>query len=639
MVSVASIDDLRSYQNVSLYVDQAIFVLGYTVLGDDGGGPFLVTTVSPGADNGGTIIHSDTSGYYFTRMLNGSLLTVEMFGAVGDQTTNDTVAIQSGIDYLEDIGGGILNLSTDKRYKIAGSGLTIVGNAITLRGTGQLLNASTIQWAGTTGNCVTVTGQYSGVENIYFRGNYGDGGSAPTSGYAIKFTGCYHAFARQIRIDYCFNAILVDNSTETRLRELEFRYLFGTYGVRYYTLTGSGASYRCIIENLECDNPYPAAVDASDYSAWATNKAFTVGQVTLANNAVYYCSHAGTSSGSGTGPNNKTSFSVAITDGSAQWLFICNSLAWIVQDSNSSSLVVEDTDCIDGMYGLVIQDTDASGSSYPYEFKANDLECDHNFIIGVSLTAGNICQISNGSIISSVTNNGVLTASNWLGGLKIVNSRIFGNAQNGIYLNAGSDTTITGCTIAANSQQSSTTYQGVVLGATNTRSTIVGNNIGWDFAGTGSQAYGVKILSGATQFTVTGNDLYGNATGGLQDQSGGFSNSLSMTWPNTSQFTGETSVVHAATAAGSYQILNDKVLTLTESGTIASYTVTLPQDPVHEQEVWIYTQNIITTFTLTPGSGQSISSDAGTISTMGARKTIALIYDLPSLTWHGLLFT
>lgn len=51
----------------------AIDVLGYNTPGDGGGGTFWLTTVNPGVDNGGTIIWSNMSGYYYTRLIDNAI--------------------------------------------------------------------------------------------------------------------------------------------------------------------------------------------------------------------------------------------------------------------------------------------------------------------------------------------------------------------------------------------------------------------------------------------------------------------------------------------------------------------------------------------------------------------------------------
>ncbi len=95
--SVATIGALRSLSVSTLVVGQTIYVSGHTTVGDGGQGFFTYTETDPGDDDNGTIIHSDTSGSYYVRQINGPY-NVKWFGATGDNSTDDTLALQNCID-------------------------------------------------------------------------------------------------------------------------------------------------------------------------------------------------------------------------------------------------------------------------------------------------------------------------------------------------------------------------------------------------------------------------------------------------------------------------------------------------------------------------------------------------------------
>jgi hypothetical protein len=91
---VASIAALRAIPPVtgSIY-----YVSGYSTEGDGGEGFFLCTSVNPGADNGGTILHSNTPNVYYVRQFVGPF-SVKWFGAKGDGVTDDAPAINATFD-------------------------------------------------------------------------------------------------------------------------------------------------------------------------------------------------------------------------------------------------------------------------------------------------------------------------------------------------------------------------------------------------------------------------------------------------------------------------------------------------------------------------------------------------------------
>jgi len=92
VITVPNIATLKTI--VAPNVVGTINVLGYYSPGDGGGGVFVSTSVNPGADNGGTIIWSNSPGNYYVRQFKGTV-SVKWFGAKGDNTTDDYLAISN----------------------------------------------------------------------------------------------------------------------------------------------------------------------------------------------------------------------------------------------------------------------------------------------------------------------------------------------------------------------------------------------------------------------------------------------------------------------------------------------------------------------------------------------------------------
>lgn len=77
---------------------------------------------------------------------------------------------------------------------------------------------------------------------------------------------------------------------------------------------------------------------------------------------------------------------------------------------------------------------------------------------------------------------------------------------------------------------------------------------------------------------------------------------------------------------------NTNIVQLTPAGTLAAGAVTLPAAPVDGQTVKIFSTQIVTAFTLTPNSGQTINGTA--VTALAANVGVEYVYSAASATWY-----
>jgi len=486
-------------------------------------------------------------------MINGSVANVLDYGAVRDGVTDDTAAIQAAID------GNPGKIIFMPRGTYVSSGVSILTNGTKLVGEGMSFGGTIIRPSNTTGNDITLIGQQSGVYSILIQPNV-----KKTDGYGVYVTDdAFRCVVESVSVIQGFNGIAIVNGTQTRIENCQVRYLLGVHGI-YFGGTNTGGyvgSYRAMINNFEADNPYPFSPQIAAVKTWASSTAFLQGDIVNVNGVIWQCSTAGTTGATSPsgypGATAQAVFSQPVADGTAAWRFVClDTLFWIVQDSYSYSLVINEAALLHGARGFAQIDSAATGTSYPVWCYAWDLECDHNFLGGVTQFAGENIVLNGSWLGSTLNGNGFTAGPSGRGEIYIgAGTRIMGCAFNGVSINAGPTAIIIdGCFIGVNSNAAAAVYHGISVQANASKFQITNNKIGTLPATAGNlQAYGVFIAVGTSnEYVVTNNNLIGNATGGMLDNGTGATRVLS----NNIGFVSQSQGISAVTTGNSSVVVN-----------------------------------------------------------------------------------
>jgi hypothetical protein len=176
VITVQSVAGLRAL--ASAMAPSSVNVDGYYAIGDGGGGMFaFVPSDTTSTDDGGSII-VDTVGHRYYRQI-ADRVTWEQFGARGDLSADDTVAIQNAWNYSA-AHGGVPAVGSARGY-LTTAPLVVPSNAVIL-GAGSFSANAARGWEAPTyivyhGNvaALTVTDPLWGgvtIEKVSFVGDY-----------------------------------------------------------------------------------------------------------------------------------------------------------------------------------------------------------------------------------------------------------------------------------------------------------------------------------------------------------------------------------------------------------------------------------------------------------------------------------
>lgn len=145
MGKVESIAALKALTASTLSDRLQFNVLGYYTAGDGGGGVFVYDSASSATVDDGMTFAPTTGSGRFLRVATGSRVSVKWFGAKGDNSTDDTTAIQAALTYFRaQAPGATLEFDPLATYLVTqsllidGSRLTVEGNNATIKTTATI---------------------------------------------------------------------------------------------------------------------------------------------------------------------------------------------------------------------------------------------------------------------------------------------------------------------------------------------------------------------------------------------------------------------------------------------------------------------------------------------------------------------
>ncbi len=337
-------------------------------------------------------------------------VSVKDFGALGDNSTNDTAAIQNAINSLTT--GGTLYFPPG--FYVISAALTISVQGITIMGANRL--ASVIRKTSATTDIFTVTGAYARIDSI---GLVGTTGTVSTAGYAINASVNSCVFTN-LFISDVFSGLNLSVGTNFLVSGVKLLNIYGAFGIN--VPSGGG---NCIVDNQLDPVFYGAYTMTSGFGAWATGTVYALNAVRSANGGFYVCTQAGTSAGAGGGPVI-TAFGTTIVDNTVRWLFICSTTAIGLNVAANSNFCAYNDVSGPWVAGINVTTADGNivqantvgqvlGSGINLGVNATNTLVHGNLVSGAYGTFAYAIGDGNGSATGSRFLNNIVSGSGWMG--------------------------------------------------------------------------------------------------------------------------------------------------------------------------------------------------------------------------------
>jgi hypothetical protein len=421
---------------------------------------------------------------------------VRACGAVGDNSTDDTAAINTCYNKLVAFGGGDLFFPpTSNGVYCTFTGLNFISGNIRLRAAG---GGSSIADAGvsTCGHDVTalkISGSYTVIENLTIVG-----GGYGTTHPALDFApGCNQCKITGGSVAGGTNPILQE-AADVVITNVSVSPGYGSASVKVV----SGATY-LIRDSIDLSAPVYTLTNANfsgGAAGWASTHAYS-GSVTVSTQGFYIQLVTASCTSGGSAPTLK-SYGVAITDGTCTWQLMSPGTYYAVQaDTGASALYMLDGDSSGPMVaGLAITNTGAGTA--PGGIVVEGWDFGANLQAGIYAHDGNTLSVSKSTINGCVFGGcpGIYTLGSWTGVVNANNNLLAGN-QTGVSLNVGGGDSIVGNTIVSN-------VTGVLVANNYANFNINSNNF-YNAAYGSNSGNDVTIGTGATHCNVVGNSSNG----------------------------------------------------------------------------------------------------------------------------------
>lgn len=215
---VFTMADLKALSVSGVSAGTLCYVSGYYAEGDGGGGMFhYYPTPSSPPDNYGTTITPSSGPGAWYRAIENATVTPEMFGAVGDGTTDDYTRLDAAVQFIQAIRGSLR--FAPKNYLISNT-LQITASNCSLEGCG--VYGTMVTSSSATADIIKVLGASVGskVTNVAISGMFLTRTGAPTAGCGINLHYAHATRLRNLQSDGSVVGIRLYQATNTLLDDI-----------------------------------------------------------------------------------------------------------------------------------------------------------------------------------------------------------------------------------------------------------------------------------------------------------------------------------------------------------------------------------------------------------------------------------
>jgi hypothetical protein len=399
----------------------------------------------------------------------GDVFNVKNYGAIGDGTVNDTVAIQTTINAAETAGGGQVWFPAGT-YKITGT-LNITADNISLLGAG--VGATTLNFANGALDCIAVAGESQANQLYYFT----------LKGFLFTFTG--KTGGRSLILAYVSQAWIYDI------------YLANCWTGFEIWVTNNISIYNVVFQGISGGSSNPA----SFFGTYAPGACY----------GIFY--HA---PGDGTGRSDALTTVNIIAQG------LYGGADGYIWDGAASTWNVFQTTALNCRYGMRIKNSSGSISNFPQFGEFDNFVTDGMSSIGLLIEGGKTMQFTNCILTntSGATGQGNADTNavrilpdvggSYTNALQFSNCRFGLCKQTAVYI-GGRDVQIVNSIFSPGSTTPSNIYAAVQIAAPAQDVVINGNKIS-EWGSSNLWKYGIQVDASTYRVLLVGNNLYSAVT-------------------------------------------------------------------------------------------------------------------------------